>query len=132
MSQENVELVYRYGDALNARQVPDGLLAPGFVMVNADTAVTDGSFEGAAGVIEWTHDILGLVEEERPFAIERIEVHQDDFVVATVGITGTSVRARVPIVFSWAAAFWCSGGQLTRVVGFLQLDEALKAVGLDE
>ena len=43
-------LAYRYGDALNARDVPDGLLAPGFVMVNADTAVTDGTFNGAEGV----------------------------------------------------------------------------------
>jgi hypothetical protein len=132
MPKENVELVYRYGDALNAREVPDGLLAPGFVMVNAETAVTDGSFEGAAGVVRWTHDILGLVEEERPFTIERIEAQGDDFVVATVGITGTSALAKVPVEFSWAAVFWCRAGQLTRVVGYLELDEALKAAGLGE
>src|SRR6478735_4692150 len=108
MSRENVELVYRYGDALNAREVPDGLLAPGFVMVNADTAVTDGTFHGAEGVIQWTRDIL-------------------DFVVATVGIEGTAEQSRMPVAFRWAAAFWCSDGCLTRVVGYLQLREALKA-----
>src|SRR3978361_327888 len=105
MSQGNVELAYRYGDALNARDVPEGLLAPGFVMVNADTAVTDGTFHGKAGVIKWTVDILDLVEEDSPFFIEKIVAHQDDFVVATVGIEGTAERSRVPIGFRWAAAF---------------------------
>ena len=132
MSKENVELAYRYGDALNAREVPDGLLAPGFVMVNADTAVTDGTFHGGEGVIEWTRDILDLVEEGSPFFIEEIVAHQDDFVVATVGVEGTAQRSRMPIAFRWAAAFWCADGRLTRVVGYLQLGEVLKAVGLAE
>jgi hypothetical protein len=131
MSQENVEIVYRYGDALNAREVPDGLLAPGFVMVNAATAVTDGAFHGAAGVIEWTRDILDMLEEDSPFSIDRIVAHEDDFVVATVRIAGTAVRSRVPVAFRWAAAFWCSDHRLTRVVGYLELGEALKAVGLE-
>jgi ketosteroid isomerase-like protein len=132
MSQENVAIAYRYGDALSAREVPDGLLAPGFVMVNADTAVTDGTFHGAEGVIQWTQDILDLVEEASPFSIEEIVAHQDDFVVATVGIEGIAQRSRMPIAFRWAAAFWFSDGRLTRVVGYLQLQDALKAVGLAE
>jgi hypothetical protein len=131
MSQENIDLVYRYGDALNARAVPDGLLAPDFVMVNAVTAVTDGSFSGAQGVVDWAHDILGLVEEDNPFFIARIVADTDDFVVATVGIEGTAEQSRVPVAFRWAAAFWCSEGRLTRVVGYLELDEALNAVGLE-
>jgi hypothetical protein len=132
MSQENVELVYRYGEALNAREVPDGLLAPGFVMVNAETAVTDGTFEGPDGVIRWTRDILGVVEEDSPFYVKEILAHQDDFVVASVGVEGTAVQSRMPFAFEWAAAFWCSNGQLTRVVGYLRLGEALEAVGLKE
>ena len=51
MSQGNVEIVYRYGAALNAREVPEGLLASDFVMVNATTAVTDKTYHGAAGVL---------------------------------------------------------------------------------
>jgi hypothetical protein len=132
MSQENVDLVHRYGLALNARRVSDGLLAPGFVMVNAESAVTDGTFHGAPGVVAWTRDILDLVEEETPFFIERIAAHHDDFVVATVGIKGTTSGARMPVAFRWAAVFWCSDNLLTRVVGYLQLSDALKAVGLEE
>jgi hypothetical protein len=40
MSQQNVKVVHRYAAALNAREVPEELLAPDFVMVNATTAVT--------------------------------------------------------------------------------------------
>src|SRR3954452_13926140 len=132
MSQENVALVYRYGDALNARRVPDDLLAPGFVMVNAETAVTDGTFEGAEGVIAWTRDLLDIFEEEAPFYINRIVTHQENVVVASVGIKGTAERSQAPVTIDWAAAFWCSEGRLTRVVGYLTLSEALKAVGLEE
>jgi ketosteroid isomerase-like protein len=132
MSQENVRLAYRYGEALNAREVPDGLLAPDFVMVNADTAVTAGTFHGGPGVVEWTRDMLDPGEQDTVFFIKRIEMHQDDFVVATVGINGTFERSKLPIAARWAAVFWCSDGRLTRVVGYLQLDEALKAVRLTE
>jgi ketosteroid isomerase-like protein len=132
MSQENVRLAYRYGEALNAREVPDGLLAPDFVMVNADTAVTAGTFHCGPGVVEWTRDMVDPGERDTVFFIKRIEMHQDDFVVATVGINGTFERSKLPIAARWAAVFWCSDGRLTRVVGYLQLDEALKAEGLTE
>jgi ketosteroid isomerase-like protein len=132
MSQENIDLSYRYGVALNAREVPEGLLGPGFVMVNASTAVTDGTYHGAAGVIQWTRDLFETLEADSRFLIERIEVDEDDFVVATVGIDGTGARSGMPVRFRWSAVFWCSAGKLTRVVGYLQLSEALKAVGLEK
>jgi hypothetical protein len=52
MSEEVVDLAYRYGAAPNAREVPEELLAPDFVMVNASTAVTDKTYPGASGVLE--------------------------------------------------------------------------------
>jgi hypothetical protein len=48
MSRQVVDLAYRYGAALNARQVPEGLLAADFVIVNASTAVTDKTYDGAS------------------------------------------------------------------------------------
>ncbi|HEX5224035.1 MAG TPA: hypothetical protein VFW29_02785 [Solirubrobacteraceae bacterium] len=45
MSQENVELAHRFSDALNAREVPDDLLAPDFVLTNAETIVSGGPFQ---------------------------------------------------------------------------------------
>jgi ketosteroid isomerase-like protein len=125
-----VDLAYRYGVALNAREIPEGLLAPGFVMVNASTAVTDGTYRGASGVIQWTRDIFETLDADSYFFIKRIEADEDGYVVAAVGINGTGARSGVPVQFSWSAVFWCSEGKLARVVGYLQLSEALEAVGL--
>lgn len=50
MSQENLEIVQIFTAAINARQVPDELLAPDFRMDNVATAVTDRTYYGAEGV----------------------------------------------------------------------------------
>jgi len=132
VSRENVELAYRYGEALNAREVPDGLLAPDFVMVNAETAVTDKAYAGAPGVIEWTHDIFEAFDAAARFEIERVVADSDEFVVTVNRIAGVGVRSRAPLLFRWAAVFWVRDGKLARVVGYLRRGEALKAVGLEE
>ena len=93
MSRENVALAYRYGEALNAREVPDGLLAPDFVMVNAETAVTDKSYEGASGVIEWTRDIFEAFDATARFEIEQVVADSDEFVVTLNRIAGVGARS---------------------------------------
>jgi ketosteroid isomerase-like protein len=125
-----VALAYRYGEALNAREVPDGLLAPDFVMVNAETAVTDKSYEGASGVIAWTRDIFEAFDATARFEIEQVVADCDEFVVTLNRIAGVGARSRAPLLFRWAAVFWVREGRLARVVGYLRRGEALKAVGL--
>jgi hypothetical protein len=44
-------------------------------------------------------------------------------------IAGSAARPGAPLVFRWPAVFWCSDGELVRVVGYLRR-EALDAVGL--
>ena len=132
MSQENVNLVYRYGAALNARELPEGLLASDFVMVNATTAVTDKTYHGAAGVLEWKNDIFEAFDAGARLEIKRVVADDDDFVVATVRVSGTGAGSGAPLDLRWAAVFWCRAGRLARVVGYLTRGEALEAVGLSE
>jgi ketosteroid isomerase-like protein len=132
MSNQNVELAYRYGEALSAREVPDGLLTPDFVMINAETAVTDKGYEGASGVIEWTRDIFEAFDATARFEIEHVVADGDDFVVTTNRIGGTGARSGAPLLFRWAGVFWVREGRLAPVVGYLRRHEALKAVGLEE
>lgn len=49
MSHENVDLFLRVADAINAREVPDALIAPDFHIENIVTAVSDKTYHGAAG-----------------------------------------------------------------------------------
>jgi ketosteroid isomerase-like protein len=130
VSQENVELAYAYGEALNAREVPDGLLAPDFVMVNAETAVTDKTYAGISGVIEWTRDTFEAFDSDARFEIEQVVADSDEFVVTLNRIAGVGARSGAPLLFRWAAVFWVRDGKLARVVGYLRRREALKAVGL--
>jgi ketosteroid isomerase-like protein len=132
MSQENVKVVHRYAAALNAREVPEGLLAPDFVMVNATTAVTDKTYRGRAGVLEWTTDVFEAFDADARLEISRVVADENDYVVATVRIDGAGARSGAPLAMRWAAVFWCRGGKLTRVVGYLGRREALEAVGLAE
>jgi ketosteroid isomerase-like protein len=132
MSQENVDLVYQYGAALNTREIPEGLLAPDFVMVNATTAVTDKTYHGAAGVLEWTNDLFEAFDAGARLEIRRVVADDDDFVVATVRLSGTGAGSGAPLDLRWAAVFWCRTGRLARVVGYLTRAEALEAVGLTE
>ena len=130
MSQESVELAHRYRAAVNARDVPAELLTPGFVMVNASTAVTDKTYEGAAGVLEWIEDIFDAFDDQAQFEIEQVVADGDDFVVTMNRIAGSGARSGAPLTFRWAAVFWVRKGKLSRVVGYLRRSEALEAVGL--
>jgi ketosteroid isomerase-like protein len=132
MSQENVDLAYRFGAALNARQIPEGLLAADFVMENVATAVTDRTYHGAAGVLEWARDMFEAFDADAGFEIKRVVAHDDDFVVVTARMHGTGAASGAPLDLRWAAVFWCATGRLARVVGYLTRREALKAVGLEE
>ena len=132
MSRENVELVYRFGAAVNAREVPDGLLTPDFVMANAETAVTDKTYTGGRGVIEWTEDIFEAFDNAALFEVERVVADSDEFVVTYNRISGVGARSGAPLTFRWAAVLWVRDGKLARVVGYLRGREALKAVGIED
>lgn len=127
---DGVELVLRYADALNSGVVPDGLLAPGFVMINAATAVTDDTYEGAEGVARWRRDILGAFDAEARFDFEEIVATGEDCVVTMNRIEGKGAASGAPLLFRWAAVLWFRDGQLTRAVGYLRRSEALAAAGL--
>ena len=127
-----MELAYRYGAALNAREVPDGLLAPDFLMVNAETAVTDKTYAGVRGVIEWTEDIFEAFDNAALFEVERVVADSDEFVVTYNRISGVGARSGAPLTFRWAAVLWVRDDKLARVVGYLRGREALKAVGIED
>jgi ketosteroid isomerase-like protein len=130
VSQETVDLACRCGEAINAGEVPEGLLAPDFVMVNASTAVTDKTYYGPSGVLEWTRDIFEAFDAQARFEIERVLADGENFVVTMNRIAGTGARSGAPLVLRWPAVFWCRDGKLARVVGYLRRREALEAVGL--
>ena len=136
MSQENIALHERAIAAINARALADELaaeiLAPGFRVENAATAVTDKTYYGAEGVRDWVRDIFEGMDEDSRYETEEILADSEDYVVARVRLVGQGVRSGAPVTLRWVAVTWYEAGKATRSVGYLRRREALKAVGLEE
>ena len=112
MSQENINLLYRLADALNAREVPD-FIAPDYRLENVITAVTDKTYIGPDGWRDWMGELLGA------FAV-------------ISSLVGRGTTSDAPLQLSWVSAVWFRDGQMIRSSGFRKRHEALEAVGLRE
>ena len=131
MSQENVEVAMRFAEALDAREVPETLLAPGFRMENIVTAISDKTYHGAPGIREWFGDSFDGVEGAR-FQLGHVIADGDDFVVGRTAISGVGARSGAPLYLAWISVVWLDDGKVTRTAGYANCHEALKAVGLEE
>jgi len=131
MSQENVEIVRRAVDMLNAGEVPE-FMAPDLVLENATTAVTDKTYVGAEGWREWMDDMFGAFGEDARLQIDEILADGEDYVVAITALRGCGAASGAPLQLRWVTAVWLRGGLVTRVSGFPKRREALEAVGLRE
>jgi hypothetical protein len=136
VSQENVELFRRAAEIFN---VADGdesrfapMLAPGFRIDNIVTAVTDKTYLGAAGCVEWYDDMADAFAEGVRYEIEEIIADRDDFVVARLAFVGTGARSGAALHLRWIAVMWFHDGKLARSAGYANRHEAFKAVGLEE
>jgi|SRR5271156_1290392 len=132
MSHENVDLFLRVADAINAREVPDALIAPDFHIENIVTAVSDKTYHGAAGAREWLSDTFDAFAEGARYEVEEIVADGDDFVVARIALVGSGARSGAPLQLRFVTAAWYSDGKAMRAASYANRHEALKAVGLEE
>jgi hypothetical protein len=127
MSQRNIELHDRLVEAVNAREVPEDLLAPGFRMENRVSAVTDYAYHGTVGWSNWVDDVLEVFADGARYEAEEIVEAGDDFVVAILRFVGVGARLDTPIVFRWVGVTWFRNGKATHAVGYPNRREALEA-----
>ena len=130
MSQRNIELHDLGVAAVNARRVPEDLLAPDFRLENRVTAVTDHTYCGATGWREWMSDLFDVFSDGARYEVEEIIADGEDFVAAMLCVPGRGARSGLPLVFRWAGVTWFEDGKATRAVGYATRREALQAVGL--
>jgi hypothetical protein len=136
VSQDNLELLRRVTEIFNVARLDESsvapMLAPGFRIDNIVTAVTDKTYLGAAGYIEWYDDIADAFAEGMRCEIEAIIADRDDFVVARLAFVGTGARSGAPLRLPWIGVAWFQDGKLARCAGYANRHEALKGVGLEE
>jgi len=135
MPQGNAELFRRLMESAN---LPDpepelaALLAPDHVVENATTAVTDKTYYGVAGCVEWKDDMRDGFAEGARCVVEEIYAETDDAVVGRTAWLGTGARSGAPLELRWVTVTWFRDGKATRTVGYTSRREALGAVGLPE
>ena len=130
MSDENVEIVRRLADAINSGTVPRELLTEDFELRNATTAITDATYFGYEGALEWRRDLFDVVEEAR-LGID-ILATGPDYVVAGISLTGRGASSGAPVDLRWAGVFWFRGRRVARAIGYNRRRAALEAVGLSK
>lgn len=128
MSQQNVEIMRRVVDAINADEVPRELIAPEFEMTNATTAVTDATYLGYEGALKWRRDLFDVIEDAR-FEVDEILASGPDYLAVSNRIVGQGSTSGAPLEMRWASVMWFRDGMLRRADGYPSRGEALAAVG---
>jgi ketosteroid isomerase-like protein len=132
MSQENVRLVERAIAAINARDI-EGYLACCTENVKLETqmAAVGGVYEGIDGIGRFFTDI----EEAGPdFRIELDGVEEVDSkrVIAFLRTSSTGRASGLRMAYHQTNVYDLVDGKISHIRIFLDRQEALKAVGLEE
>jgi hypothetical protein len=137
MSRENVELFRRIIDAANLPEseiegVLEPLLVPDVRMENATTAVTDKTYFGLAGCLEWRADLAEGFAPGMRFETEEILAESEDFVIGRQALIGTGAISGAPLHLRWVTVMFFDAGRASRVVGYNTRRQALEAMGVEE
>jgi ketosteroid isomerase-like protein len=132
MPQQNIEIMSEFVAAANARRVPEDLLAPGFLMENRVSSVTDYEYHVADGWREWMTDVFEHFARGARYDIEEVLATGDDYVAAVFCIRGRGAFSEEDLEFRWAGVTWFRDGKALRAVGYPTRRDALHAVGLGE
>jgi hypothetical protein len=135
VSQENVEVILGLLGVLNLHEPTEEDFAPfltaDYTIENAATAVTDKTYRGSAGVLEWRKDLIDVFAEGVRIEGE-VAADGGDFVVVRMAVVGEGASSRAPLTLRFAGVHWFEGRRIRHTVGYLRGREALKAAGLEE
>jgi ketosteroid isomerase-like protein len=131
MSDEHVEIVRRLTDAINSGTFLRELVTDDFELRNATTAITDATYFGYEGGLQWRWDLFDVVEEAR-LEIDDIVASGPDYVVVGIRLIGRGASSGAAVDLRWSAVFCFRGRQVARAVGYNTRRAALEAVGLSE
>ena len=131
MAEENVEIVRRLYEAMNAADeaAAEKLIAPDAVWVS-DPRVAQPPLEGRDAVISFFNEQAEMFEGLR-IDIERL-FDAGDRVVAFVYITGEGRTSGAPMAIRIGHVWTIRDGTVVKGEGFGDRDEALRAAGLED
>jgi ketosteroid isomerase-like protein len=132
MSQENVEVATQAIDAFNGSDVDafTTLTTPDFEWSPSMVAIEGTIFRGREGIERYFRSLRGAWEK---FHIHRHRFRDaEDLVVMLGRLEGHGMGSGVPVHASLGMVFDFRGGMISRIRGYLDHAEALRAAGLSE
>ena len=131
MSRENVELALRFERAIDAHEVPAELLAADFVWCPATMGTVEGTiYRGPEGLAEYYRGVSDTWDEMRLLVREARDLDEQVLVLGHMQVRGRG--SGVPVETPMASVHDLRDRKISRVRVFFDLDEAFKAVGLEE
>ena len=130
MSEENLDVARRFGEAFSARDI-DSLVeqASEDCVIVALRSEIEGAFVGRDGVRRWAEDHFGSAPDAE-VTLERVVAVDDKRILALGRQRGTVHLGRVPFDGPLAIILEIRAGKLKRLTAFPTHAEALEAAGL--
>ena len=131
MSQENVEIVRRWAEAIGRGDLAEALWAPDLEIVNAEDWALEATYRGYEGLRRWWND---LEEAFSDFAmqVERITPVDGERLLTEQRFIGHFRKTGIRFDAPWASIITVKDGRITSAVGYVSKRRALKAVGRSE
>jgi ketosteroid isomerase-like protein len=137
VSQENVELVREINALAGPSTIDDQSLHRLFELFSPEVHIdvsrrvfNPATYDGYEGLRRFRDDARE-VWDELSFTTERV-IEQGDLVIEVVTLRGRGRGSGVEVKTTVARVWTIHGGRVVRVVGYEDVDEALRAVGLEE
>jgi len=133
MSEENVEIVRRFTDASNRRDLTAfwSLCDPDIEIESDRVLIGTPTYRGQAGIERWFRDMAAAWEEFRTEVLEIVAVGNNGVVFIGRG-SGRGKTTGAPVAPDAAVFIGLADGKVAPVEFFATKEEALEAAGLSE
>jgi ketosteroid isomerase-like protein len=131
MSQENVEIVRRWGAALETGKLPLELADENVRIDNVEQPVVEGTYHGHDGLRRWWQDFTEVFEDIRLEMLDYTALDAER-VLTEQKFVGHFRETGIPVDFRWAGIVTVRSGKVVHAAGYLSRRKALEAVGLRE
>ena len=130
MSEDAVEIVRRWFDALQRGDPAPELCDPEIVIVNWAEAPITGPYHGHDGVRRWWDDVADAFDDVR-FELQHIEPIDETRCLTTQRLVGRFRLTGIDVEGSWGAIITVRDGKVLRADGYATPNKARRAAGLD-
>lgn len=125
-----MNVVERWAEAIGRGELVAEHFHPDVEIVNIDSLAVTATYRGHDGLRRWWADMEEAISDLRMDVMEITQLDRERFLTIQRMI-GTFRTAEIPVDTQWASVLTVSAGRITRAVGYVSKQKALRAVELE-